>query len=79
MENAKQVETACIGRVIREFRKTRGITLLELAQKVGVTEGTVSRWETGEVEIAWRHIVGCAAALGCTVGQIVTPRKKVIS
>lgn len=33
--------------IIRQRRLAMGLTMKELAQKVGVSEGTVSRWESG--------------------------------
>ena len=35
--------------VIKLKRKEKGMTLRELAEKVGVSEGTVSRWESGDI------------------------------
>lgn len=38
-----------IGKVIKDRRKELGLTMLEVAKYVGVAEGTVSRWESGEI------------------------------
>ena len=35
--------------IIKEKRLEHNLTMKELAQKVGVSEGTVSRWESGEI------------------------------
>ncbi len=34
---------------LKKRRKELGLTMLEVAQKVGVSEGTVSRWESGDI------------------------------
>lgn len=34
---------------LRERRKEIGLTMLEVAKKVGVSEATVSRWESGDI------------------------------
>ena len=34
---------------LKELRKSKGLTLIELAKKVGVSAGTISRWESGEI------------------------------
>ena len=38
-----------INNLLREKRKTKGLTMKEVAKAVGVSEGTVSRWESGEI------------------------------
>lgn len=35
------------GKFIAELRKEKGLTQEQLGEKVGVTNKTVSRWETG--------------------------------
>lgn len=35
--------------IIKKRRKELGLTMKELAQKVGVSEGTISRWESGNI------------------------------
>ena len=36
-----------IGKFIAELRRTKGMTQLELAEKLGVTDRSVSNWENG--------------------------------
>ncbi|MBF0991041.1 MAG: helix-turn-helix transcriptional regulator, partial [Atopobium sp.] len=36
-----------IGKVLQELRKEKGLTQEQLAEQMGVTRRTVSRWETG--------------------------------
>lgn len=36
-----------IGKFISELRKAQGLTQEQLGEKIGVTNKTVSRWETG--------------------------------
>lgn len=38
-----------IGKLIRDKRIEYGLTMKEVAQRVGVSEGTISRWESGEI------------------------------
>lgn len=35
--------------IIRERRMVLGLTMKEVADKVGVSEATISRWESGEI------------------------------
>ena len=39
-----------IGNFIRERRESLNITLLQVANKMGVSKSTVSRWETGDIK-----------------------------
>lgn len=36
--------------IITNRRTELGLTMKELADMVGVSEGTISRWESGEIE-----------------------------
>lgn len=38
-----------INSLLKEKRKSKGLTMKEVAKAVGVSEGTVSRWESGEI------------------------------
>lgn len=42
------------GRDFRTIRQAMGLKQQELAALMGVTQATVSRWETGELEIDMR-------------------------
>lgn len=38
-----------INDILRDRRKELGLTLKQVAEKVGVSEGTISRWESGKI------------------------------
>lgn len=42
------MEQEKIGKFIAENRKARGLTQIEFAEKLGVSNKSVSRWETGK-------------------------------
>ena len=49
---------------LRERRKELGLTMLEVANKTGVSEATISRWESGDIANMRRNkIVALAKAL----------------
>ena len=54
-----------IGEKIYKLRSERGLTLEELAQKIGVGKSTVQKWETGSIkEMRRDKIQALADALG---------------
>ena len=61
-----------LGRDIRSLRKARGLTLESLAETVGVSNATVSRWETGEIKNIRSDKLGpLADALGVSVDYLL--------
>lgn len=62
-----------LGERIKLQRESLGLTLLQLAQKVGVSEATVQRYESGEIKTP-RHdkLIAMAKALGVDVNYLVT-------
>lgn len=48
IERVITVEQEKIGRFIAENRKAKGLTQIEFAEKLGVSNKSVSRWETGK-------------------------------
>jgi transcriptional regulator with XRE-family HTH domain len=55
---------ACIGRVARRIRKHRGLTLVMVAQRAGISPSLLSRLETGDVRASLESIIALADALG---------------
>lgn len=53
------------GRRIGVVRKTLGWSQAQLADKLGVTEATISRWESGDRSPSWITARRLARALGC--------------
>ena len=52
---------------LKELRKSRGYTLLDIARKMGVSEGTVQRWESGNIRtMKYDNIVKLAELLDVT-------------
>lgn len=52
---------------IKELRMAKGMTLLQLANKIGVSEGTVQRYESGNIpNLKYDMIVALSEALDTT-------------
>ena len=46
----KDDDTVKIGALIKEKRQQKGLTMKRLADMVEVSEGTISRWESGDIQ-----------------------------
>lgn len=67
-----------LGIRIHNLRKEKGLTLVELGDKVGVKHSTVSRWEKGIItNIPFDTIKGIAKALECPVNYLVSGKDTV--
>lgn len=54
-----------LGDRIKQAREARGMTMLQLAEKIGVREATVSRYESGTIKnLPQSRLVAIAKALG---------------
>jgi transcriptional regulator with XRE-family HTH domain len=64
---------ASIGRRIRELRHSRGMTLNDLSERIGLTKGQVSRIENGKVSSPVGTLVQIAKGLGVSLGDLFAP------
>ena len=63
------------GKFIKEIRKERGLTQKELAEKTGVSEKAVSKWETGRGFPDTGLILPLAEALQVSVNELLSGQK----
>lgn len=61
---------------LRQYRKSKGMTQQELADLLGVSNKTVSRWESGSYPDV-TTLVALARALGVTVDELLDPKASV--
>lgn len=61
----------CFAKNLRKERKSKGMTQLELAGKVGVSQTTVSQWESTEKYPTLDKIYDIANALKISVSALV--------
>jgi transcriptional regulator with XRE-family HTH domain len=57
-------EVTSIGETIRKIRISRGIEQVELAERIGVTQGHLSKIETGKVNVSIDKLKKISEALG---------------
>lgn len=65
------VDEKTIGGRLRELRKHRGLTQLEVAQELGVKQALISQYEQGSVRIHGALIAGLAKILNATADEIL--------
>lgn len=56
---------------IRAVRKARGLSLQEVAAKLGVEHTTISRLERGEMKITGEYLASLSAALECSPVELI--------
>lgn len=61
---------------IRELREANGIRQSELASCLGVSQNTVSQWETGARIPRVDMLKKIASLFGCTVDELLTQEKE---
>jgi transcriptional regulator with XRE-family HTH domain len=62
---------------ITQYRERAGLTKRDLAEKLGISEATQSRYESGGIRVPLEYLDDCASLLGCTVADLLSrdPRK----
>ncbi|WP_035590780.1 helix-turn-helix domain-containing protein, partial [Halomonas sp. KM-1] len=61
-----------LGNRIKQLRLQANLNKAALARKVGVSDVTISYWESGAIkQIGHERLVALADALGCTLGQLL--------
>lgn len=59
---------------IRDWRKHRGLTLEQLAERVGLTHGAISQLERGETNYTQPTLEAIANALNCEPADLIMRR-----
>lgn len=60
-----------LGASIKAIRKSKGVSQVELAEKIGVTQSMLCQIERGTKTLSVPLSVDIAEALGCTINDIV--------
>lgn len=60
---------------IERFRKKANISQVELAKKLGVTQGAISQWEKGIAVPQANKLPEIAKILNCSVDELVNARR----
>ena len=60
-----------VGRRLREARRRRGLSQSEVSQSAGITQASLSNYETGKRELPLSTILNLAAALDVSLGDLM--------
>ncbi|OPZ21885.1 MAG: HTH-type transcriptional regulator ImmR [Firmicutes bacterium ADurb.BinA205] len=69
------MDTVIIGKFLKELRKEKGYTQETLGEKIGVTNKTVSRWETGTYMPPVECLVMLSDIYDVSINEIVAGRR----
>lgn len=58
--------------IIKQLRKNAGMSLQELADKLGTSNQTVSNWENEKTEPDIKSLIKLSALFGCSIDYIIT-------
>lgn len=65
------MERTKIGTRLRELRKKANITQTELSERLGITQGSISLWESGETKPDVENLLKISEIFGCTVDSLL--------
>ena len=65
------MDTVKTGRFIADLRREAGLTQQELGERLGVTNKTVSRWETGTYMPPIESLEALSKTLGVSINEII--------
>ena len=66
------MEQAMIGKFISACRKEKGLTQMQLAEKLNITNRAVSKWETGKSMPDVSLMLDLCNILGITVNELLS-------
>lgn len=56
---------------LKKIRKLHHISQIELAQEIGVTQGAVSHWESGDAKPTLENLIAIAKFFGCKIDDLI--------
>jgi transcriptional regulator with XRE-family HTH domain len=72
MENDNQEILSKLGHTLRQARKQKGLTLLDLEISTGISEGDISKIENGKKNFAITTLIKLAKGLDISLSQLLT-------
>jgi len=69
----QQLESAELGRRIRQRREKLHMTVQQLAKRLGLSRNTIANYEAGRTAPTANELLLLAGALGCTIEELLCP------
>lgn len=76
MADENQTDLETFGERVRDFRRRRGLTQSELADKIGLDRKTVNRMEAGHYSTSLRNVYRIADALETDVASLFVDEER---
>ena len=73
------MEQEMIGKFISACRKEKGLTQMQLAEKLNITNRAVSKWETGKSMPDVSLMLDLCSILGITVNELLSGERRAVS
>ena len=73
---AKPVQVELVGRKIRQLRRQRKLTQVELAEKIGIHQSDLSRMEKGEYKVGLDTLLKILGTFNLGIGEFFEERAK---
>ena len=74
-QEVRSMDLRNIGKFIADLRKERGLTQEQLGEKIGVTNKTVSRWETGVYLPPADALLALGELFGVSMNEILSGKR----
>jgi len=76
MKGGGNMDQTAIGKLITRKRKEKNMTQEQLAERIGVSNKTVSKWERGACMPDYSTVEGLCQALDMTLGELLSGEEK---
>jgi len=74
-QNSHEAQTKIIAQQLKNLRKKRGLTQVQLAEKVGLTQNAIAAYEQGKVHIVDVTLIDIAKSLSVSVDELLGLKK----
>ncbi len=71
MEDPRSRPDPKLSRLLRAIRRERGVTQVQLAERVGLPQSIISRNENGERLVSFQEVVAVCLAVGVSMRTLV--------